>query len=340
MKSTSLFLFLITILTFSACKTDRLDTSEISLVLAGGKYPNLAEYNGTFYCTTQCQSVDTIAIYSAKSINELTDNQPVVAWNGVEKGMFNIWSPYLRRINDSWFIYFEADDGNTDNHQIYVIENKNDDPTMGEWTLHGPIITNREWNFGIHPSTVIVDGRQYLLWSGWEHRRIEAETQCIFIAEMENPWTLKSERVKISQPEYEWERQWINPDGSRSAYPIFVNEDPEAIVSPDGKKIIVGYSASGIWTHYNALGIIYASTSSNLLDKNSWTKKDEPQFMVDKNDSTMYGTSNIALLTTPEGVTHMLYQAKHNEKGYEETCIYHKTINWDENSLPIFGSPR
>lgn len=340
MKFTTLLLFLVAILTFSGCKTDRLDTSDNSLILAEGKYPTIAEHNGSFYFIRQAPPADMITIYSTKQIDKLVKNDSTIVWNGPEKGMYNIWSPYITRIDGRWLIYFEADNGNTDNHQIYVIENPNEDPTKGEWALHGPIITNREWNFGIHPSTIIVNDRQYLLWSGWEHRRVEAETQCIFIAEMANPWTLKSERVMISQPEYEWERQWINPDGSRSAYPIFVNEDPEAIVSPDGKKIIIGYSASGIWTRYNSLGLLYASTSSDLLNPKSWTKMAEPQFLPSKNDSTMYGTSNIALLTTPDGVTHLFYQAKIDEKGYEETNIYHKTIGWDKNSLPIFGVPR
>ena len=335
-----LYIFFVCTLALAGCVNEHSTESESDLVFPGGKYPNIAEYNGKYYFLMQAPPSDVVAIYSSTSIDSLKTETPVVVWNGNERNMHNIWSPYIRRIDDVWYIYFEADNGNTDNHQIYVIENRNENPLEGEWTLHGPIITNLDWNFGIHPSTVIVDGRQYLLWSGWEHRRVEAETQCIFIAEMENPWTLKSERVMISQPEYEWERQWINPDGSRSAYPIFVNEDPEAIVSPDGKKVIVGYSASGIWTRYNSLGIVYASTLSNLLDKKSWTKMPEPQFCSSANDSTMYGTSNVALLALREGKTELFYQAKELVNGFEETNIYHKTISWDSNSLPVFGSPR
>lgn len=339
MKIRAFHILLILIAVATGCQSEQPTKAEIDLFFPGGKYPNIAEYNGTYHYVMQAPPADKISIYSATSFDSLRTSTPTMVWDGKEKGVANIWSPCLQRIGDSWYIYFEADNGNTDNHQIYVIENRNEDPATGEWTLHGPIITNSEWNFGIHPSTVIVDGRQYLLWSGWEHRRVEAETQCIFIAEMENPWTLKSERVMISQPEYEWERQWINPDGSRSAYPIFVNENPEAFVSPDGKNLVVAYSASGIWTHYNSLGIVYASTASDLLDRKSWTKMEEPQFRAAPDDSTMYGTSNIAVLTTSEG-TNLFYQAKEVVNGFEETNIYHKTINWNEQSLPVFGLPR
>ena len=105
----------------------------------------------------------------------------------------------------------------------------------------------------------------YLLWSGWPNRRIGSETQCIYIARMENPWTLATKRVMISQPEYEWERQWINPDGGRTAYPIYVNESPQYFHSKDNQTVIVYYSASGCWSPYYCTGMLTADADSDLL---------------------------------------------------------------------------
>lgn len=298
-------------------------------------YPNISEYDGTYYFIGQGPD---IAVYSSKYIDSLAYNEPVIVWRSGETGMSNIWSPEMERIGDKWYIYFEADDGNTDNHQIYVIENDNDNPLKGKWKLHGPILTYEEWNFGIHPSTVLVGDRQYLLWSGWEHRRAETETQCIFIAEMENPWTLKSARTLISSPDYEWERQWINPDGSRSAYPIFVNENPEGFVSPDGKKVMVAYSASGIWTPYTALGLLYADADSDLLDPESWTKMKEPQSPIFLNDSTMTGISNISVLVPHDGSPAQVVFQAHTimPQGWKVPSIYRKEIGWTAESLPDF----
>ena len=178
----------------------------------------------------------------------------------------------------------------------------------GPWPHHH----NDEWNFGIHPTSLTVGQKQFLLWSGWPKRRLESETQCIFIAEMENPWTLKSRRVMISMPQYEWERQWINPDGSRSAYPIFVNENPQAFISPDNRNVVVAYSASGIWTVFNTLGMLYAPIGSDLLDPKSWTKLPEPQFIPDDN-SGIFGTSNVSIVAShSKDKQYLLYQAKHN----------------------------
>ena len=66
------------------------------------------------------------------------------------KSMHNLWAPEIHRINDKWYIYYAADDGNTDNHQIYVLENDARTPMEGTFKQKGPIMTNQEWNWGIH----------------------------------------------------------------------------------------------------------------------------------------------------------------------------------------------
>jgi len=83
---------------------------------------------------------------------------------------------------------------------------------------------------------------------------------------MENPWTLATERVLISKPEYEWERQWVNPDGGRTAYPIYVNESPQYFHSKDNRTVIVYYAASGCWSPYYCTGMLTADADSDLLN--------------------------------------------------------------------------
>ena len=143
----------------------------------------------------------------------------------------------------------------------------------------------------------------------------------------------------LSKPELEWERQWINPNGDRSNYPIFVNENPEAFVTPDGRHVCVCYSASGIWTVYHALGMLYAHTDADLLDPNSWTKEQEPLFVAD-DSNRLYGTSNISLLNMPDGKpTEMLYEANLLANGQWLRCIWVQQIGWNKNGLPEFGRP-
>ena len=244
----------------------------------------------------------------------------------------------MHRIGNKWYIYFEADDGNTDNHQLYVLENPSDDPMQGQFKLKGVLKTNEEWNYGIHPSTFVVGKRQYLVWSGWPKRRSETETQCIYIAGMKNPWTVNTRRVKISTPTYEWERQWINPDGTRSAYPIYVNENPQPIVSKDGKKVAIYYSASGCWTVYSRLGAVYANTDANLLDSTSWHKAKEPVMISNENDS-LKGLTDICVVENKNGGNpFLLFEAKYYNKadGHYVKQIRLKNIKMGDDGLPMF----
>lgn len=157
-----------------------------------------------------------------------------------------------------WYIYFAADDGNMDNHQIYVVENEAANPMEGTFVMKGRIQTDKDNNWAIHASTFEHDGQRYMIWCGWQKRRIDSETQCIYIATMENPWTLSSDRILISKPEYEWECQWVNPDGSKTAYPIHVNEAPQYFESKNKDKACIFYSASGSWTPYYCVGLLTA----------------------------------------------------------------------------------
>lgn len=294
-------------------------------------YPSVVESDGKYYLTGQGSD---IRIYKSDCLDSLATVAPHTVWEGPKRGMHNIWSPWIMNADGKWYIYFEADDGlNTDDHELYVIENTSADPTEGEWTLHGPIKTNDGWNFGIHPASFIVDGRQYLVWSGWENRRTETETQCLFIAELENPWTLKSPRVLLSRPEKEWERQWINPDGTRSAYPIFVNEHPVPIVSPDGRKVSIAYSASGIWTLYATLGMLSADTRSNLLDPASWTKSEEP-LRCPGEEEPMTSISNISALQTGDGQNLLFFQER-DASG--SSRVFVKEFGWNADGTPDFG---
>lgn len=327
---------------FAACNSGH-DKDKITPVFAQGRYPSVALHKGVYHYIMQPPSNDPnrMYLYSSPSLADIGQTKGKLIFDGRSRGMHHIWAPEIYHFDKKWYIYFEYDDGNTDNHQIYVLVNPSENPAEGTWTLQGPIITNAEWNFGIHPTVLTAGNRRYLLWSGWEHRRTEIETQCIFIAEMDTPLTLKSRRVLISRPEYEWERQWINPDGSRAAYPIFVNENPSAFLSPDGKKVIVGYSASGIWTLYRTLGLLWADANADLLNPTSWHKVPTPQFCTEQPDSIDYGASNICVFTDPEGDSRVVYEVVHFDGRHEHSSIKTKPLAWDPaTSLPIFGSPK
>ena len=188
------------ILLSSGCSRRWGQPQSVDIVFRNARYPHIQYWHGNYYATLQPRQADSIVIYSANDPHRLEQGRSRCVWH--DSHMRHIWSPELHQLSNKWYLYFEADDGNTDNHQLYVLENSSADPLEGRFSLKGVIKTNDEWNFGLHPTTIVVRGRQYLLWSGWQHRRSETETQCIYIALMANPWTLESERVLLSRPEY------------------------------------------------------------------------------------------------------------------------------------------
>lgn len=309
-------------------------------IMQNSGYPGAMYHKGKYYLTVQNDSVDLITLYASESPTDFSGARSKVILDGRTSKVRTFYSPDIARYDGKWYIYFESDDGfSTDKHQIFVLENASADPFEGEWTLHGPVITNSEWNFSIHPAIFTCAGKLYMVWSGWQKRRVESETQCIFIAEMENPYTLKSERVMLSLPEYEWERQWINTDGTRSAYPIFVNENPQPVVSPDGRNVVVFYSASGIWTEFTSLGMLYAPASADLLDPRSWTKLTEPQF-TPAAATPDRRSSNVDVVINPdEGRSYLVYETRVRDKGSFRRGVSVAPLEWDANSLPVLGHP-
>ncbi|MDR2954191.1 MAG: glycoside hydrolase family 43 protein [Prevotella sp.] len=321
------------------------DTTYTNPLLPTGARPWATFHNGEYFYLQDCD--DKITLWRTKDITDLKNAPKKEVWLPKDKNSaFHLWAPELHRINDKWYIYFAADDGNTDNHQLYVIENESVDPFEGEFIMKGRIKTDKENNWAIHPSVFQHNDGWYMIWSGWQTRRIEAETQCIYIAKMENPWTLATDRVLISTPEHEWERQWINPDGSKTGYPIYVNEDPQYFYTKNKDKVLIYYAASGTWTPYYTVGLLYADSESDLLNPVSWTKVPSPVFMQNM-DNQVFATGTPCFIPSPDGTeTYFLYQARAIDKEpygslpaapADTRSPRLQKMEWGEAGFPVLG---
>lgn len=310
-------------------------------LLSKGAEPWAIYHDSLYYYTQGTES--EISLWKTKDITALRDAPHKVIYAPLPQlSHYHLWAPELHYIDGKWFLYYTADDGNTDNHQIYVAENPSSDPMQGKFTFKAHIVTDTDNHWAIHANTFAVGGRRYLLWSGWEEKRVDSETQCLYIAEMKNPWTLSSPRVLISRPEYAWERQWVSPDGNKSAYPIYVNENPQAFVT--SRKVYVFYCASGSWTPYYCVGRLEADVHSNLLDPLSWKKGEEPVFMQSPRDS-IYGPGGVSFIPSSDGKQwFMLYHSRRvpNDAPGEldsRAPRLHPVI-FDKEGDPILGKPR
>ena len=196
-----------------------------------------------------CGVDDRICLCALKDITEISHAPIKTIWPVNDNQSYShIWDPRIHYINGKWYVYFNMDDGDLDNRQLHVLENASPNPLEGEFVLKGKISTDPHNNLAIYGHPFVHKGKLYLLWSGWKNKRIFEEMQCLYIAEMSDPWTLASERVLISEPKYEWECQWVGTDGNKTAYPVYVNEMPFLFHSRNKDKLLIYYSASANWT--------------------------------------------------------------------------------------------
>lgn len=359
MKVDSKYFFLILVVFFSFTGCTKKKKTQISQhthtqlstysnpLLQRGARPWATFHNGIYYYMQDCEN--KIVLWRTKDITNISNADYKVVWVPKDKNnSYHLWAPELHLINNKWYIYFAADDGNTDNHQVYVIENNSEDPFEGEFNMIKRVKTDQDNNWAIHASIFNHNENLYMIWSGWQTKRSEVETQCIYIARMKNPWTLASERVLISKPEFEWERQWINPDGSKTGYPIYVNEDPHVFYTKNKDKILIYYAASGTWTPYYSVGLLYADVNSELTDPSSWTKVNSPVFSQNE-ENQVFATGSPCFIPSPNyKEVFFLYQARSTEKepygslpssSLDTRSPRLQKIEWDDNGFPILGEP-
>ena len=342
----NLIIYLILFLLKGGCTSDDGSVQQIGTftnpLLPSGADPWVFYHQGYYYYTNTLS--DKIGIWRTKDLSELKTAEYKTIYIPPENTMYSkqLWAPEIINIDGNWYVYFAADDGDNFNHRLYVLENVSDDPFQGEFELKGQLITDKDDNWAIDGSVFKHRGDYYLIWSGWQITPwVEAETQCIYIARMKNPWTLATDRVLISKPDYAWERIWENPTewANMPGHIVYVNEGPEVLSNDD--KLFLVYSASGCWTPHYCLGMLSADADSDLLDPSSWTKHSEPVFRHSP-ENGVYGTGHNCFFKSPDGTEDwFLYHA--NDKP-DQGCGGRRSpraqkIEWRPDGIPDFGKP-
>ena len=206
---------------------------------------------------------------------------------------------------------------------MFVLENTNPDPFKGSFTYKGKIHdTTDKWAIDgtafQHPS-----GQLYFIWSGWQGD-VNVK-QNLYIAKMSNPWTISGERVEIATPTYRWETN-TKPQ---------VNEGPEVTIRNGVISLV--YSASGSWTDSYCLGLITASTSSDLMKPASWQKHPRPIFQSGNN---VFAPGHHSLTTSPDGKEDWIiyHSARYSGSGWVRQ-VHAQKFTWNADSTPNLGTP-
>lgn len=303
------------------------DTTFTNPLLASGPDPWVFQKDSTYYYTHT--TGNNITLYQTKSIAALKNASPVTVWVPPATGPYSrdIWAPEIHFIQNKWYIYFAADDGNNKNHRMYVLENGSANPLNGTWELKGKITDSLD-KWAIDGSVFQYNNQWYFIWSGWEGD--EDVRQDIYIAKMKNPWSLDANRVMIATPTYEWEKIGA-PD---------VNEGPEAIQNAQG-RLFLTYSASGCWTDDYSLGLLTLKAGGDPMNPADWTKTPNPVF-TKKPESGAYAPGHNGFFKSRDGKEDWIIYHANSVAGQGCSNARNPRIQkftWNADGTPAFGEP-
>ena len=305
-----------------------------SLVFMDGADPWVIFHNGFYYyCTVdQYETSKKIFVYKFSNMEDIMTTPGVEVWPNGNTDIpkyDEVWAPELQIIDGVPYIYVSLYKGNKiieglgPQERIHCLEG-NIENLQAPFSYKAQIrVTTDRW--AIDGSILEIEGKRYFIWSGWDGH--ENHSQNLYIAEMSNPWMLSSDRVCISRPEFDWEKN------SQPFVSEGINEGPQALYHDD--KTFIIYSASGSWTDDYCLGqLTYVGTDP--LDPKSWHKEPLPVF---KKSDTVFGVGHASFLKSRDGHDWIVYHAaKESGSGWARR-VRAKRFGWKENGSPDFGVP-
>jgi GH43 family beta-xylosidase len=292
-----------------------------------GPDPWMTYYDGNYYlaATTWGGPSTGLTMRRAPTITGLKRAAPVRIWqDSTPERCCNYWAPEFFLLDGPdglhWYGYYTGGPATCcDGQRIHVIESVGTDP-MGPYTYLGQLHDSTD-DRSIDASVLQLDGSLYLLFAA----RVGSSEQRIYIAPMENPWTLSGDRVLLSAPTYSWEQE------GRA-----INQGPVAL-QHDGRTFIV-YSASYCGSSSYKLGML-TYTGGDPLSTDSWIKSPLPVF---QGTDEVFSPGHNTFFRSPDGSEDwIVYHASKSPRG---SCDMHRTpriqrFTWNSDGTPDFGSP-
>ncbi|KAF4307740.1 Glycoside hydrolase family 43 [Botryosphaeria dothidea] len=287
--------------------------------------PFVTHANGKFYLTFTAG--DRVEVWCSDNVLSFHNASKHVIWKPPPGTEYSggIWAPEIHVIDGRWYCYVACEDPKHGNksHRIYVIGGPpgNTDPCQGQWEFLGRLrgLPNDQW--AIDGTVIHLNGQKYFIYSGWPLGEVNSDkTQELFIVRLHNAVEADASHppVKISHPDYPWERS--GPSG--------INEGPQYLASPDGSWIGIAYSCAGSWTKdYKMNTIRYAG--GDPLDPRAWRKSDKPLICTPDGASGPYGPGHGNFVPIRDDEILAVFHATDNPTdGWENRKGRCQRVNW------------
>jgi len=322
----------ITLVSFARCgnkeTTNKVKTTFTNPVWNGAD-PWMVKYNNNYiYCYT---SNNSILVSQSKSMTIKGESH--VIWSAPQTGWNKacIWAPEIHYLDGHWYVYYTAGISGApyinqragvlcsktedifsdyeDKGMLYTEDNPND-PTSNIWAIDMTILQYK--------------GKLYAIWSGWiKQETTDATPQHLYIQEMENPWTMKGKRIKLSSPVESWE----------IGGPLNLNEAPEIL--KNGDKVFVIYSCRESWLVEYRQGMLQLiNPDGNLLDPTNW-EKTGPVF---QGNVEVFGVGHCSFVKSPDNTEDwIIYHSKKSLSPGWDRDVRMQPFKWNMNRTPNFG---
>ena len=290
--------------------------------------------DGAYYFTASVPEYDRIVLRKSDTLAGLETADETEIWHKHESGpqSIHIWAPELHYLFGKWYVYFAGGE-EEDIWKIrpYVLECQGQDPYEDSWIEKGKMRRAPEDEFSFEAfsldATVFENkGEWYYVWA--EKVGVGKQISNLYIAKMENGYTLKTVQVLLTTPDYDWERVGF-----------WVNEGP-SVIHHDG-RLFLTYSASETGTAY-CVGMLTADEDSDLLDPRSWSKERYP-VLKSFPDKEIYGPGHNSFTKDENGNDIMVYHAR-KESVIEGDPLYNPNrhamlmkFGWNEEGRPVFS---
>ncbi|MDB5264191.1 MAG: glycoside hydrolase [Adhaeribacter sp.] len=275
-------------------------------------------------------------IYVSKSDKLTKLGERVSVWRPPASGWnrSNIWAPEIHFMNGRWYIYYAAGSkpgGPFINQRSGVLESVSDDP-FGPYEDKAMLYTGDniqdaasvKWAIDLSPFRM--NGQLYAVWSGWEENAATDRTkQHLYIARMSNPYTISSNRVKISSPTEAWE----------TGGELNLNEGPQLLRKKE--KAFVIYSCRESWLkEYRLAQLMLADTTLNPMEPSNW-QKSGPIF---QGTELVFGVGHCSFTKSPDNTEDWIYYhaKKSTTPGWQRNIRLQK-FTWHKDGAPNFGQP-
>ncbi len=296
--------------------------------------PFILLHDNYYYFIASVPEYDRLELRRSETLAALVQAEPVVIWQKPDRGEMSelIWAPELHRIDNTWVIYFaaaptrEIKDG-LFQHRMFALTCTADDPLTGEWRECGRVETPLN-SFSLDATHFVHQGKNWYLWAQ-KDPAIPGNSN-LYLAELANPWSLKSKPVMLSRPEYDWECVGFS-----------VNEGPAVI--RHGNRLFVSYSASATDENY-CMGLLWIDIDADPMAADNWQKSPVPVFKTSR-ENRQFGPGHNSFTVAETGEDVLVYHARNyteieGDPLYDpnrHTCI--KTFSWDNDGMPVFGIP-